>query len=99
VLLLSGLALAGVEFHTERRLAIHAEAERALEATYEQLRAGVLPLVAGELAVPFAAEAGRLHLEVEPAATPALYEIRVIATYRANGVDFHRELEALLWRP
>ncbi len=78
---------------------MHAEAERALEAAYEQIRAGAQPLASGDLAVPFAAESGRLRLEVEPSATPALYEIRITATYRADGTDYRRALEALLWRP
>lgn len=78
---------------------MHAEAERALETTYEQLRAGLLPLVPGDLDVPFAASGGAVELGVEPTATPDLYRIRVTVRYRTDGVDRRRALEALLWRP
>jgi len=99
LLLLSGLALAGVEHRSQRRLAAHAEAERALEASYEQIRAGALPFAPGVLDVPFAAEGGTLELALEPTDTPSLYRIRITAKYRTEGVDRRRALEGLLWRP
>jgi len=99
LILLSGMTLAAVEARSQRRLAAHAEAERALETAYEALRGGLLPLVPGDLPGAPALEGATLRLEVAPAAIPALYEIRLVTGYRAGGGDFERRLQALLWRP
>lgn len=53
----------------------------------------------GDLPGAPALEGATLRLEVAPAAIPALYQIRLLAAYRAGGGDFERRLEALLWRP
>ncbi len=99
LLLLTGFALDALDVNARRRLAAHAAAERALELAYEELRAGLLPLETGPVAIGFDAEAATLALAVEPTDTEDLYRIRLVATYRATGRPFRRVQEALLWRP
>jgi prepilin-type N-terminal cleavage/methylation domain-containing protein len=98
-LLTSGMALFAIESGARRRLAAAIEADRGLESAYERLRGGLLPLDPGTLPAGFAAEAARIDLAVEEAEPEGLYRIRLTATYRATGAEFHRTLEALLWRP
>lgn len=104
-LLLTGLTLLTLEPRLRDRARAGEEALRAIEAALETIRASELALESGRLvpglAYP-AADPSRdltLTLEVTPAATPGLYELRFEATYLTWGRPASRSLTTLTWRP
>jgi prepilin-type N-terminal cleavage/methylation domain-containing protein len=86
------------QVRTDQRLARQRQADAALLATYELLRAGALPLADGELPDPTDSEIA-LTASLTPSETPGLTEIELAATFEIQGGTFRRTLDALLYAP
>ena len=105
VILLTGLTILNLQPRLQDRARAGAEALRAIEASLETLRAQELPLQSGQLlpglAYPVvdARRDLRVTLEVEPTATPGLFELRLNATYLTWGQPATRSVTTLAWRP
>ncbi len=96
LVLLFGLGLYWQQVRIGERLAAHRFASAALEADYERLRAGALPLADGVL------DTSPLHdlivtLDVQPGTVPHSRRVDLVATYRVRGEPFRRSLVALLY--
>ena len=97
--LLSGLAVHLQQRRVLDRLAGQGAALRALEATFEALRSGALPLASGPVA-GFAGSGGvTLVLEVTPADVPGLWNVRAEARYTVAGEAHAQALASLFWSP
>lgn len=101
-----GLLLAvGIQMQQPRaleRLRARQAATRALEATLEGVRAGVVPLADGPVAPGlFAAGAPRLalRLEVAPTETADLWSVTCHADYVVLGATRRSSLRSLVWAP
>lgn len=105
MMLLTGLTLLTLQPRLQDRTRAGEEALRAIEAALETLRAAELPLESGRLLPGIAypeLDPNRnlsLTLEVSPAGTPGLYELRLDATYLTWGRPGNRSLTTLAWRP
>lgn len=104
-MLLTGLTMLTLQPRLQDRARAGEEALRAIESALETLRAEELPLESGRLipgiAYPEANPARNLSLtlEVSPAGTPGLYELRVEATYLTWGRPASRSVTTMTWRP
>lgn len=86
------------QVRTDQRLTRQRQADAALLAAYELLRAGALPLSDGALADP--TDAGiQLTAALTPTETPGLTQIELAATFEIQGASFRRTLDALLFAP
>lgn len=101
-----GLLLAvGIQMQQPRaleRLRARQAATRALEATLEGVRAGVVPLADGAVAPAlFAGSAPRLalRLEVSPTETADLWLVVCHADYVVLGATQRSSLRSLVWAP
>lgn len=105
--LLFTIALVGQESGATRRLMAHGEALRAIEATLEGVRAGLIVPVDGSVLEPEAwllseepmAESLRIHVQVVPLSPPRLVEVQLRARYAVRGRWFERTLETRSWSP
>ncbi len=105
------LATAGLVATVPRelqRVAARREATRALEATLESLRAGLLPPTSGIVEPTLfrwtqprrpAAEGLRLWLSTEPTTPAGLYRVTLRARYTVHHQPQERSIETLTWRP
>jgi type II secretory pathway pseudopilin PulG len=95
--LASGLLLAR---RASESLREQRQVDRALEASLETLRVGMIPLRSGPVAMttdpgfPIA-----LQLVVDPAGPAGLYEVTVYASYLRRGTAIERSLTSQVWRP
>ncbi len=97
--LLGGLAVHLQQRRVLDRLAGQGAALRALEATFEALRAGALPLASGPIE-GFAASGGMaILLDVQPTDVPALLAVRAEARYTVAGEEHAQALASLFWSP
>jgi prepilin-type N-terminal cleavage/methylation domain-containing protein len=105
-LVLVGLLLAvGIQMQQPRaleRVRARQEATRALEATLESVRAGVVPLADG--GVPAVVYAGApatlvMRLRVTPTPTADLWEVTCEANYTVLGRLERASLTSLVWAP
>ena len=101
VCLLYGLAVHMQQRRILDRLAAQSEALRALESTFEALRAGALPLVSATLPPPLAEHAKNLVvvIDVAPAGVPYLFDVHAEARYLLAGEPRVRSLDSLIWSP
>jgi len=83
-----------------RRLAAREEALRALEATVETVRAGLVPLQSstGQPVAGSPAEL-RLSLRVVPTHPSGLYRVDATARWEVAGHPESATLTSLVWRP
>ena len=96
--LLGGLAVHLQQRRVLDRLAGQGAALRALEATFEALRAGALPLASGPVA-GFGSGGIAVVLDVQPSDVPALFAVRAEARYTAAGEEHAQALASLFWSP
>jgi prepilin-type N-terminal cleavage/methylation domain-containing protein len=101
-----GLLLAvGIQMQQPRtleRLRARQEATRALEATLESIRAGVVPLADGVVPVSAVGGSSRaLTLRLRVAATPTadLWQVECEASYVVLGRLERASLTSLVWAP
>ncbi len=105
--LLFTIALVGQESRATRRLVAHGEALRAIEATLEGVRAGLIVPVDGAVLEPDGwltpetptAESLQIHVNVTSRSPPGLAEIHLRARYEVRGQWFERTLETRSWSP
>jgi prepilin-type N-terminal cleavage/methylation domain-containing protein len=105
VALLMGVGLVLQQPRIVRRLDGERQAFRALESTLEAVRAGVVPLETADLE-GFSTAVGspapkdlRVHMVVEPAGTPGLFQVTLLATYTVEGWPIRKRLRTLVWSP
>lgn len=105
VALLMGVGLVLQQPRIVRRLDGERQAFRALESTLEAVRAGVVPLQTSNLE-GFSTAMGspaprdlRVHMVVEPAGTPGLFQVTLLATYTVEGWPIRKRLRTLVWSP
>ena len=96
--LLGGLAVHLQQRRVLDRLAGQGAALRALEATFEALRAGALPLASGPV-VGFGSGGISVVLDVQPTDVPALFAVRAEARYTVAGEEHAQALASLFWSP
>ncbi len=88
-----------------QRLAAGDEALRALEASLESLRSGVVALEPGMLQPviayppPTKARGLLIDLEVEPTEITGLFAVTLAARYRVGRAIHSRQLHSLIWSP
>lgn len=83
------------------RLAAHRVALRAAEGALETVRAGTAVPVSGPVALPGAntrEPSVRVRLDVRPAGSPGLFEVRASATAPAPGHPVTESLTSFVWR-
>ena len=103
--LLMGMGLALQHPRIVRRMDSERQAFRAMESTLEALRAGVIPLQPSQLdgfvtAVDTPApEDLKIHMQVEPAGTPGLFQVTLRASYEVEGRKVEKRLRTLAWSP
>jgi prepilin-type N-terminal cleavage/methylation domain-containing protein len=86
-----------LQLRTAERLDAGRRADAALENLYEELRAGLAPLVTGPAGTT--ADGIALELLVAPSATAPLADVALLARYRLRGEWHERRLEARLYTP
>ena len=96
--------LGGLTVHLQQkrvldRLAGQGNALRALEATFEALRSGALPLVPGPVVGFGASDGVAVVLDVQPTDVPALFAVRAEARYLVAGEEHMQALASLVWSP
>lgn len=96
--LLGGLAIHLQQRRVLDRLSGQGAALRALEATFEALRGGALPLASGPVA-GFASDGVTVVLDVQPTDVPALLAVRAEAHYTVAGEEHAQALASLFWSP
>ncbi|MCG6962718.1 MAG: type II secretion system GspH family protein [Acidobacteria bacterium] len=97
-------AVLSTESDRAARLAARHQAVHALEATLEDVRAGIVPLQSsspqtGEIVQPAAADNLRITLNVAQASPPDLYRVEATARWRVRGRAAKATLTTLIWRP
>jgi prepilin-type N-terminal cleavage/methylation domain-containing protein len=103
--LLMGMGLALQNPRIIRRLDSERQAFRAMESTLEALRAGAIPLQTSELD-GFVTAVGtpapkdlKIHMQVEPAGTPGLFQVTLRASYEVERRKVEKMLRTLVWSP
>lgn len=103
--LLLGMGLALQEPRIIRRLDSERQAFRAMESTLEAVRAGAIPLQTSALG-GFVTAVGtpapkelKIHMQVEPAGTPGLFQVTLRATYEVEHRKVEKMLRTLVWSP
>jgi prepilin-type N-terminal cleavage/methylation domain-containing protein len=103
--LLLGMGLALQEPRILRRLDGERQAFRAMESTLEAVRAGIVPLQTSDLD-DFVTAVGtpapknlRIHMQVEPAGTPGLFQVTLRASYEIEQRKVEKMLRTLVWSP
>jgi prepilin-type N-terminal cleavage/methylation domain-containing protein len=84
------------------RLRARQDVTRALEATLESIRAGVLPLADGVVPAGFygvSAPELVMRIRVEATATGDLFQVTCEATYSLRGRPRRASLASLVWAP
>lgn len=89
--LLMGMGLALQQPRIVRRLDGERQAFRAMESTLEAVRAGVVP--------PPAPKGLKIHMQVEPAGTPGLFQVTLQATYEVDHRKAEKVLRTMVWSP
>jgi prepilin-type N-terminal cleavage/methylation domain-containing protein len=103
--LLMGMGLALQQPRIVRRLDGERQAFRAMEATLEAVRAGVVPLQTAELdgfvtAVGTPAPKNlRIQMQVDPEGTPGLFQVTLLARYEVEHRKVRKTLRTLVWSP
>lgn len=97
-------AVLSTESDRAARLAARDQAVHALEATLEDVRAGMVPLQSssphsGAIIQPAAADNLRITLNVAHAIPPDLYRVEATARWRVRGQAATATLTTLIWRP
>jgi len=118
-LALLGVALLmGVGLLLQQPLIVHRmdgerQAFRAMEATLEAVRAGVITLPTKDLPQTveldgYVTAVGspvpkdlrlKVQMVVEPVGTPGLFEVTLLATYTVEGWPIRKRLQTLVWSP
>ena len=105
IALLLGLSLLLQQPRIVLRLDGERQAYRAIEATLESVRAGLIPLQTTEFQ-SFVTSAGepappdlKLSMNVQPADSPGLYQVTLRARYKVAGFPHEKSLETLVWQP
>ena len=103
--LLMGMGLALQNPRIVRRMDSERQAFRAMESTLEAVRAGVIPLQTAQMD-GFATAVGtpapkdlKVHMQVEPAGTPGLFQVTLRARYEVEGRKIEKMLRTLVWSP
>ncbi|HET9209734.1 MAG TPA: type II secretion system protein [Thermoanaerobaculia bacterium] len=101
IALLMGMALVIQLPRDVRRLDAERQAMRAMEATLEAMRAGVLPVQDSELSefitlagAPAARDLG-ITVTVAPTSRPGLYQVTLTAHYSVLNTKHKKQLQAL----
>jgi prepilin-type N-terminal cleavage/methylation domain-containing protein len=103
--LLMGMGLALQNPRIVRRLDGERQAFRAMESTLEAVRAGAIPLQTSDLD-GFVTAVGtpapkdlKIHMEVDPADTPGLFQVTLRSSYEVEGRKVEKMLRTLVWSP
>ncbi|HEV2851305.1 MAG TPA: prepilin-type N-terminal cleavage/methylation domain-containing protein [Thermoanaerobaculia bacterium] len=103
--LLMGMGLALQQPRIVRRLDGERQAFRAMEATLEAVRAGVVPLRTAELG-GFVTAVGtpapknlQIQMQVDPEGTPGLFQVTLLARYEVEHRKVEKTLRTLVWSP
>lgn len=92
------LAASGIYWqqrNVSRRMAAQRAADRALENSWELVRAGAIDLVDATIAAP-GGDAAIITLAVSPGPVAATWRVDLVATYRVQGHPFRRSLVGLV---
>lgn len=103
--LLYGIGLLAAQPRVNARLEAQRQAMRAIEATLEGIRSGVVPLFDSDHS-NYATRAGGdlpddlvVSVRVTPSGVPNLFRVTLTARYKVLGFPHEKRLETLLWRP
>jgi hypothetical protein len=100
LLILAASSMTAIHPVASARLAAQHEMLAALDTTLERVRAGTVPLAAGEITWDGPGHAGiRLFLEVQETDRPGLTSVRVVARTSVRGRALERSLSTAVWRP
>jgi prepilin-type N-terminal cleavage/methylation domain-containing protein len=105
IALLLGLSLLLQQPRIALRLDGERQAYRAIEATLESVRAGLIPLQTAEFQSFVTAAGGpapadlKLSMDVQPAGSPGLYQITLRVRYQVAGFPHEKSVDTLVWQP
>ncbi len=102
--ILAVTATLSVESGRAARLAAREEAVDALEATIEEVRAGLTPLESTSIQVTGTADSAHdgsldITLDVVSVSPSGLYQVEATARWRVLGKAASERLTTLVWRP